>query len=77
MKNLNIFNSAYFWYFCFTVIFLLSLDFWSWKQTISFSILHLPTWVFYFIALQIILACAILIFSQTFWKTESKKENKS
>ncbi|NES03660.1 MAG: hypothetical protein F6K22_12890 [Okeania sp. SIO2F4] len=75
MNNLNFFKSPYFWCFCFTIIFLLSLDFWSWKQTISFSFLHLPPWVFYFIGLQIILACAILIFSQTFWKSETEEEN--
>ncbi|WP_207554303.1 MULTISPECIES: hypothetical protein [Moorena] len=69
-----ILKSSFFWFFCFTVIFLLSQDFWSWQQDISFSLLHLPPWVFYFIALQILLAVALLLFVVNFWETSSKED---
>ncbi len=64
---MKILNTAYFWIFCFTVIFVSALDFWSWEQ--SFSFLYLPMWVFYFVGLQVLLSLAIYVFSRTFWKT--------
>ncbi|NEP09232.1 MAG: hypothetical protein F6K14_03110 [Symploca sp. SIO2C1] len=69
---MKIFQSSFFWFFCFTLIFFLSLDFWSWEQEISFSWFYLPTWLFYFIGLQIVLIIALLVFSLTFWETLSK-----
>ena len=69
---MKIFHSSSFWIFCFTIIFLLSLDFWSWQQDISFSLLYIPTWIFYFIGLQIILSLTLLFFSLKFWNTSSK-----
>ncbi len=68
---MKILNTAYFWIFCFTVIFLSALDFWSWEPETSFSFLYLPTWVFYFFGLQVLLSLAIHVFSRTFWKTPS------
>lgn len=64
-----------FWYFCFTLIFLLSLDLWSWHQQIELTWLQLPFWVFYFVALQLLLALVMLVFAQKFWKTPVDKEN--
>ncbi|RKZ59008.1 MAG: hypothetical protein DRR08_14970 [Candidatus Parabeggiatoa sp. nov. 2] len=64
---MKILNTAYFWIFCFTVIFVSALDFWSWEQ--SFPFLYLPMWVFYFVGLQVLLSLAIYVFSRTFWKT--------
>lgn len=75
-SNMKILNSAYFWCFSFTILFLLSLDFWSWEKPTSFFLFHLPSWTFYFFGLQIILSCAMLIFSKTFWVTENREENK-
>jgi len=66
---MKILNTAYFWIFCFTVIFVSALDFWSWEQKTSFSFLYLPIWVFYFVGLQVLLSLAIYVFSRTFWKT--------
>lgn len=57
------------WLFCFTVLFFLALDFWSWEQPIILSWLNFPAWIFYFIGLQIILAIALIVFSLTFWRT--------
>ena len=58
-----------FWLFGFTVLFLLALDFWSWSQPVTLSWLNFPTWIFYFIGLQIILAIAVTIFSITCWQS--------
>lgn len=68
-NNMNIFQTSYFWLFCFSIIFFLSLDFWSWKPEISFSVFYLPPWVIYFLGLQIILSLTLLVFTLHFWKT--------
>ncbi len=61
-------EKKYFWSFCFTLIFLLSLDFWHWHILTNNFILFLPTWLFYFMALQIILTASIYFFTLKFWK---------
>ncbi|BAY85007.1 hypothetical protein NIES267_45050 [Calothrix parasitica NIES-267] len=66
---MNIFRSSYFWYFSFSVMFFLSLDFWYWQPKVSFSVFYLPPWVIYFIGLQILLSLMLLIFTLKFWKT--------
>jgi hypothetical protein len=71
---MNILNKAYFWIFCFAVIFLLSLDFWAWEQEPIFSFLDLPSFVLYFFGLQILLSFAIFVFSRTFWKTSCEEK---
>ena len=63
-----------FWLFGFTVLFFLALDFWSWEQPVALSWLNFPTWVFYFIGLQIILAIAVTIFSIASWQSTSDEE---
>ncbi|NES80824.1 MAG: hypothetical protein F6K10_05160 [Moorea sp. SIO2B7] len=68
---MKILQSSFLWMFCFTVISLLSLDFWSWEQEISFSFFHLPPWIFYFIILQVILSLAIWLFAFNFWEKTS------
>jgi hypothetical protein len=73
---MNLLQSSFFWFFCFTVIFLLSLDFWTWKPEISLSFFYLPEWVFYFIGLQIILAAALLLFTLKFWKTPEDENHR-
>lgn len=67
---MKIFQFSSFWFFCFTVIALLTLNFGSGGQDISLSFLNLPTWFLYLVALQIILTLAMLIFTLQFWKTE-------
>ena len=62
------------WLFCFTVLFFLALDFWSWSEQITLSWLNFPVWVFYFIGLQIVLAIALLIFVLKFWRSTSDEE---
>lgn len=67
---MKILRYSSFWFFCFTLLFLLSLDFWAWEKEIVIGLWHLPVWIFYFVGLQIALAIAILIFTQKFWTTD-------
>ena len=62
------------WLFCFTILFFLALDFWSWSRPITLSWLNFPVWVLYFMGLQIVLAIALVIFVLTFWRSSSGKE---
>lgn len=68
------FQKRSFWFFCFTIIFLLSLDFWHWQTNDSMFLLYLPSWIFYFVGLQVILTCVIYIFALKFWETPSDLE---
>ena len=67
---MKILLSSSFWFFCFTILFLLALDFWSWQEDITIGFWHLPVWIFYFIGLQTSLAIALLIFTQQFWTND-------
>ena len=69
---MNIFQSSFFWFFSFTIIFILSLDFWNWEQNNSFGFFSLPDWLFYFVGLQVLLSLVLGIFSLKFWPTSSK-----
>ena len=71
---MKILQKSSFWYFCFTLIFLLSLDFWSWEQKTNLVWLQLPIWVFYFVGLQLLLTVAMLVFVRKFWKTPLNQE---
>ena len=66
---MKILRYSSFWFFCFTVLFLLSLDFWTWEQDIAIGLWNLPVWIFYFVGLQIFLAIALWVFTQKFWKS--------
>ena len=66
---MKILRYSSFWFFCFTLLFLLSLDFWAWEQDIEIGLWNLPVWIFYFVGLQISLAIALVVFTQKFWKS--------
>ncbi len=66
---MKILRYSSFWFFCFTILFLLSLDFWAWEEDIAIGLWNLPVWIFYFVGLQISLTIALLIFTQKFWTT--------
>ncbi|WP_019506871.1 hypothetical protein [Pleurocapsa sp. PCC 7319] len=66
---MKIFQASSFWWFSFTLMFFLSLDFWHWEQPVKFFWLNLPPWVFYFIGLQITLTIALIVFALKFWPT--------
>ena len=69
---MKILQSSFFCFFSFTIVFILSLDFWNWNKNTSLLIFSLPDWVFYFIGLQIVLSLVLLIFSVKFWHSSSK-----
>lgn len=73
---MKIVRASSFWWFSFTLMFFLSLDFWSWKRPISLSWLNLPPWIFYFVSLQIIFAIALGIFALQFWQIPGDEEQK-
>ena len=71
---MRIFQTSLFWWFGFTLMFVLALDFWSWEQPVTLSWFNLPPWVFYFLSLQITLASALIIFSLKFWQSSPDEE---
>lgn len=75
MNRGRILQTPYVWFFGFTVLFLLSLDFWWWQQDGSFVLLNLPVWIFYFAGLQLLLSLMLLVFSRTFWTVPNRKES--
>ncbi len=73
---MKIFQASSFWWFSFTLMFFLALDFWSWKQPVTLSWFNLPPWLFYFLELQITLAIAIIIFALKFWDSAGDEESR-
>lgn len=74
---MKIFQTSLFWWFSFTLMFFLALDFRSGQQPITLSWFNLPPWIFYFIGLQFIFAIALTIFALKFWQTPQDKELRS
>ena len=65
MKRLR---SGGLWAVGFGVLVVLSLDYWSWDSRVRLAALNLPSWVYYFVGLQFVLAAALHRFSKTFWR---------
>ena len=55
------------WTVFFVVLSLLSLDYWSWGAAMRLSLFGLPTRIYYFVALQFILAGGVFFFSRHYW----------
>lgn len=55
------------WAMPFAVLFLLSLDYWAWGRATRLGPFNLPTWIYYFGALQLALAGCLFWFGRTFW----------
>ncbi len=55
----------------FVVLTLLSLDYWWWGAATRLSLLGLPTWIYYFVALQFVLAAGVFVFSRHYWVDEA------
>lgn len=55
------------WMGAFTLLFILSLDYWNWENAIQLSFLGLPSWIYYFVLLQLIFFAAFYIFSIKCW----------
>lgn len=71
---MRIFQASSFWWFSFTLIFFLALDFWSWEKPVSLLWFNLPPWVFYFISLQIVFTIALIVFGLKFWQPSPDEE---
>ena len=63
------------WTALFTILFILSLDYWAWDGPVRFGPFRLPIWIFYFIALQFVLAAAVHRFAATYWSGEDEAES--
>lgn len=61
------------WFGVFTALFLLSQDYWSWDEELILGAANYPTWLFYFIALQFILAILLALFTLIYWGKSSAK----
>ena len=73
---MKIFQNSLFWWFGFTLMFFLALDFRSGKQPVTLSWFNLPPWIFYFLGLQIAFAIALIIFAGQFWQTPSEEKSR-
>lgn len=51
------------------VVFALSMDFWSWDKPVTRSLGGLPSWIFFFVGLQLLLALLIGGFVRWGWET--------
>ena len=70
MKNLPFWftkKNNIFWYILFILLFLLSLDFWGWRQYEP-MIFGLPFWVYYFLILTLITSLAFYLFCKNYWR---------
>ena len=56
-------------YIVFIVIFLLSLDFWGWRQYKPL-ILGMPLWVYYLLILTLLTSVAFYLFSKSYWSDD-------
>ncbi len=63
-------QQAWLWTGIFTLLFLASLDYWRWGQSINFTWGHLPDWLLYFVGLQLAFAACIFLFIKYFWSTK-------
>ena len=64
-------RNATLWTAFFVVLTLLSLDYWWWGAATRLSLLGLPTWIYYFVALQFVLAAGVFAFSRNYWVEEA------
>ena len=72
MKNLPFWfpkKSNVIWYFLFIIVFLLSLDFWTWEQAEPL-IIGLPFWIWYLIFLTLFTALVFYAFSRFAWSED-------
>lgn len=58
------------WAAVFAVLLLLSFDYWTWQNPVVLSWGGFPSWVFYFVVLQIVFVGVIWAFTKFYWKEE-------
>jgi len=61
----------------FAGIFSLSMDFWSWDKPVTLGVLGLPSWIFDFLILQLVLVVVMFLFARFAWPDEEESEGES
>lgn len=62
------------WVLAFAAVFIMSLDFWSWQATNRPNVFGLPSWIYYYIILQIIFVILLMLFTVTFWRQKDQDD---
>jgi len=57
------------WFFLFILLFIFSLDFWSWEKFKPF-IFGLPLWMYYILILTLLTSAVFYIFSKFYWRID-------
>ncbi|MBN1385165.1 MAG: sodium:solute symporter family protein [Elusimicrobia bacterium] len=60
------------WFAVFTILFILSCDFWGWGSAKPLFA-GLPWWIWYFFGLNGLLVIAMIVFVKTFWNRETQE----
>ncbi|MEZ4888527.1 MAG: VUT family protein [Chitinophagales bacterium] len=50
------------------LVLLLSLDYWTWHNTVELNRGGFPSWLFYFVGLQSVFAIVMLFFTKLYWR---------
>lgn len=69
-RPINKLGSTLLWTAIFGLLFVLSLDYWTWSDAVALSYGGFPSWLFYFVLLQILFVLALGLFARFFWKKE-------
>jgi hypothetical protein len=62
-------SAASWWSAAIALLFAASLDYWWWDRPPQLAWFNLPSWIYYFVGLQLALAGAIWGFGRTIWRT--------
>lgn len=54
------------WYLLFSLVFVLSMDFWGWNKSKPF-IFGLPFWVVYFLLITLVVSVIFYLFARFYW----------
>ena len=63
-----ILKNTWTWVFIFGLIFLLSMDFYTWEGKTGLGPLNIPVWVYRFAVYHLLFVAALMVFVRHFWK---------
>ena len=63
------------WTGLFSLLFLLALDYWRWESVLELGWMGFPSWMGYFMVLQVILTIMIGLFAKYGWKDRSAENS--
>jgi len=66
MKQLT--NKKLSWTAVFATFLFLSLDYWRWSEAVELGVFGFPTWLNYFVSLQIAFIVCLSIFAKFYWQ---------